>query len=66
MDGEKLRELRESRGLTRRQVEDATGISQARVYEIERGNCPNPKLNTVRALAECYGTTVAEIIGEEE
>lgn len=65
MDGEKLRRLREERGLTRRQVEDGTGVSQTNLWRIESGDIENSRIGTVKVLADFYGVTVAEIIGEE-
>lgn len=66
MNGEKLRELRESKGYTRRQVEDATGISQGTLWRIERRGVDNPNMSTVTALAEFYEVPIDEIIGKED
>lgn len=66
MNGEKLRELRESKGCTRRQVEDATGISQGTICAIEAGESANPTLKTITALAEFYEVPIDEIIGKED
>ncbi|MEY8461005.1 helix-turn-helix transcriptional regulator [Eggerthellaceae bacterium 24-137] len=66
MNGEKLRGLRESKGLTRRQVEDATGISQGTLWRIERRGVENPNFKTLSALAEFYEVPIDEIIGKED
>lgn len=65
MDGEKLREMRESKGLTRRQVEDATGISQGTLWRIERKGVENPNFKTLNALADFYEVPIGELVGEE-
>ncbi|WP_217968683.1 helix-turn-helix domain-containing protein [Adlercreutzia caecimuris] len=62
MNGKKLRELREARGMTRRQVEDATGISQGSIWRLEADESSNPALSTVTKLAGLYGVEVAELI----
>lgn len=65
MDGKKLLELRKSKGMTRRQVEDATGVSQATIQCLETCKYKNPNLKTIKALAECYGVTMAELIADD-
>ena len=62
MNGKKLRELREARGMTRRQVEDATGISQGSIWRLEADESSNPALSTVTKLAGLSGVEVAELI----
>ena len=65
MNGEKLRELRESKGLTRRQVSIATGLTEEtiRAMEVRRGS--NPTLKTISALAEFYEVPIGELVREE-
>lgn len=55
----RVRELRESLGLTLRDVERATGVSNATVCHIEQGF--DPQLSTARKLAEFFGTTVEHL-----
>jgi DNA-binding XRE family transcriptional regulator len=38
--GKQARRFREAHGMTRRQVADAIGISESRVYQLERGSVP--------------------------
>lgn len=66
MNGEKLRELRESKGLTRRQVSIATGLTEVTIAEMEKNGNANPTLKTVTALAEFYEVPIDEIIGKED
>ena len=65
MNGEKLRELRESKGLTRRQVSIATGITEGTLWRIERKGVDNPNMSTVSALAEFYEVPIGELVGKE-
>lgn len=57
----KLNELRRTRGLTLREVERSTGISNAYLSQIETGKIVNPTIRIVQALADFYGETVEGI-----
>lgn len=50
--------------MTRRQVEDATGISQGRIWSLETDEGVSPNLSTAVALAKCYGVTVDELLAD--
>lgn len=52
----RVREFREKHGLSLRDVERETGITNATVYNIEIGN--ETTLGHARALAVFFGTTV--------
>ena len=60
--GEFMRALRESRGLTLRQVEERGKISNAYLSQIERGERGSPNLKTLQKLAEAYGVSVTELV----
>lgn len=62
MNDEKLRELRRTRGETIRQVAIATDLTESTVSLAENGKIPNPRLSTIRALAEHYGVGIEEIV----
>lgn len=62
MNHEKLRKLRLERGETIRQVAIATGLTEGAVNMAEIGKTPNPRLKTVKALAEHYGVGIEEIV----
>lgn len=64
MNGEKLRAIREAKGLTRRQVEYATGIARESLASIEYGRTKNPSIATAIKLANFYGVPVEELLGE--
>lgn len=55
--GGRLRALREAQGLTRRSLEDATGISQRQIGYLENDQ-KEPRLETLQALAKALGPEV--------
>ena len=61
-----LRTLRKARNMTLEDVASRAGCSRSNIYEIETRGTPNPTINTVIALADCFGLTVSEFLGELE
>lgn len=55
MIGERFKTIRESQGKTLRDVEKATGISNAYLSQLENGKIHRPSYNTVKLLSEYYG-----------
>lgn len=49
-----LKRIREFRGLTLREVEKRTGISNAYLSQLERDEASNPAPRKLAELAECY------------
>lgn len=64
MDTKLLRELREQRGLTRRDVSLKTGLTENQIYALETGRSNNPTLETLISLANFYEVKVSKLIGE--
>jgi transcriptional regulator with XRE-family HTH domain len=71
--GERIRELREGKGLSREQVSKAAGIHIERLAELERGhtrsrtdNEVNPRLETLYRIAAALGVDVADLFRWEE
>ena len=62
--GQKVKELREARGLSQRALADELYISLAMICGIETG-IKQPSLRVALALAEYFGTTVEELTGSE-
>ena len=60
--GNRLKELREARGLTLEQVGAYVGVNKATVQRYEIGNI-DIKRNVAIKLAECLGTSPAYIMG---
>lgn len=66
MDGKKLRALREERGLTRKQVEAATGVDRGLLARYEEDPPENPGVRFVMALAKFFDVEVDDLIRDEE
>ena len=62
MIGDKIKTLRKKRGLTRRKLSDAVGLTEATIYMIEAGRESNPKLLTLDRIAAALGTTTAKLL----
>lgn len=52
--GEKLRQCRNLKGLTLRDVEKKTGISNGYLNQLEQGKVKGPSPHILYRLAECY------------
>lgn len=63
----RLRELRESAGLTQAQVAERIGVGQRQVSKIENGDIENAKIGTIRRYLEAVGGALAidYVIGDE-
>jgi transcriptional regulator with XRE-family HTH domain len=57
--GARMRKLREARGLTRRDVEDISGVSQRQQAYLEN-DTKDPKRATLEALAKALGPEIVQ------
>ena len=62
---EKIRLIRETKGLTQEQVAEKLGVSPTVYGDIERGNT-NLKLNRLEQIAEILGIKLSELVGSGE
>jgi transcriptional regulator with XRE-family HTH domain len=62
--GQKIKRLRKEQGVSQERVARAADISLNVYNRIETGTVTNPHFDTVLAIAEALGVTVAELIGE--
>jgi len=66
--GTTLRRLREQRGLTRKQLEEKTGIPDYWIRDLENGNldqrAPEQRLEKIRTLAAALGYSFAGFLRE--
>ena len=62
MNGARLKELRKEKGLTRREVSIAVGITEGTLYTYETAERSNPTIETVNKLASFYGVPATELI----
>lgn len=60
--GVRLRAARERVGLTLREVEERTGISNAYLSQIESGRIKEPSPRMLHRLAELYGESYAHLL----
>lgn len=62
---ERLRALREKRGMTQRELADAIGVSRQAIGFYESGE-REPDLTTIQKLAHALGTSVSYLVGETD
>lgn len=60
--GDRIRQLREARGLTQTQLGEATGVTKSAVSQWEGGATANIKLQTFMMLCEALSTDPAYLI----
>lgn len=65
MIGEKLRTIRNSKGLSLGEVELATGISDSRLSKIERGLNEHPSLDDISILLNFYNVPLISFLCQE-
>jgi len=53
-----LKSIRKLKGLTLKEVEKSTGISNAYISQVENGKIAQPSFKTVKTLLEYYGFSV--------
>ena len=61
---ERLKELREEKGLTQKLLGKATGISQAGIAKWETGD-RSPNIEAIISLAKFFGVTTDYLVGLE-
>src|SRR4051794_21050401 len=61
--GPNLRELRAKRGLSLRELERRSGINNAYLSQLERGDVAQPTPSMLARLAEAYDVPVATLMG---
>lgn len=62
--GERVRAIRHRRGMTRKRLAEAAGVSERHLANLETGQ-GNASVMLLRDLARALATTIAEIVGEE-
>ncbi|GEN73689.1 helix-turn-helix domain-containing protein [Chryseobacterium lathyri] len=61
--GSTLKESRKNIGLTLRQVEDMTGISNAYLSQLENDKIKNPSVNILSKLSSLYKVSLKTLLG---
>jgi DNA-binding XRE family transcriptional regulator len=62
IDGEKLRDLREERFLSHRELATRAGVSPTTVLNLETNKEVAPQRRTIRKLAQALGVDPAELV----
>lgn len=65
MIGDKLRNIRNAKGLSLGAVESATGISDSRLSKIERGLNEHPSLDDISTLLNFYDVPLVSFLCQE-
>lgn len=60
----KMRELRIKKGMSLQDVADKVGASKAHIWDLETARSKNPSIELVIKLANNFGVSVSELIGE--
>ena len=60
--GEQVRRRRMALGLSLRQLSARSGVPPSTIHGIERGHQTSPAIDTVSALAEALGVSVATLL----
>jgi transcriptional regulator with XRE-family HTH domain len=65
MNSELLKNMREARTLTRREVASELGVTEQTIYVLETDENSNPTSKVLNGLAEFYNCSVDCILGRE-
>lgn len=63
--GAKLKRLRLKKGESLQDVADAVSASKAHIWELETGKSKNPSLDLLTKLADHFGVSFSQLVGEE-
>ena len=59
----RLKELRETAGMSQQSLAVSAGLSVSLVSQIERGSRVDPRVSTITALATALGVSLDELVG---
>lgn len=59
----RMREIREARGLSLQDVATRAGIAKSHIWEIERGRSANPTIATTVGIARALGVSLDHLTG---
>jgi transcriptional regulator with XRE-family HTH domain len=63
---DRLKQLRTAADLTQQVLAWKAGLSISAVVQIESGKIPNPRMDTLQALARALGVSLDDLAGESE
>lgn len=59
--GYRIREIRETRGMSQSELAEKTGLTRATIWRLETGEEETTTTKTLLKIAEALGVTVAEL-----
>lgn len=65
MNFTKIKDLREEKNESRRNVALATGMTEQTIVDLERGKNKNPTIKTLSRLADHFHVSVIDLISDE-
>lgn len=63
--GSRLRALRAAKKMTLQEVATKVGVSKPHIWELEKGDNPNPSAKTLNGLASLFGVSVDHLLGRD-
>ncbi len=60
----RLKEIREGKGMSKVALSKASGISRQRITQLEKDDLPSVNSKTLRALADALGVPITELLLE--
>jgi transcriptional regulator with XRE-family HTH domain len=63
--GERLKELRKAKGFSQMELARQSGLSLSIITQLEQGLTADPKLSTLKGLAEALGCTLDELARDD-
>ena len=66
MFGQRVKKLREQRGLTQQQLADRAGLTNDTISNYERGRRTDPPVSVVYAVANALDVTVDDLLAPPE
>lgn len=64
--GAKLAQHRDASGLSLSDIAKKCGVAKSYIWELEKGSCKHPSLWVALKIANSFGYTISEFLGEEK
>ena len=59
---DRIRELRKENNLTQEELADKSGVSYKHIQKLEGKSMHNPRLDTVRKIAQAFEISISELL----
>lgn len=64
--GERIRQLRESHGMTQEELGEKIGVQKAAIMKYEKGNVENIKRTSIKIMSELFNVSPCYLMGLDE